>query len=158
MIAARRMLRACSRLSRRIVAPLLLAAACVPASAWGQSNTLVQPRMLIYGGPMHREFLGCINCGLYDVHSVWNGYGPFGWDNDYRFASRFAIYWQPQGRYSACAPYAADPPILVDTSRHDYGRLNISVTRADSICGPHGISSICNSLKAMCRKNLEPPQ
>lgn len=153
---ARRALRLFPHLARAAFA--LLLAACPPAGANAQSTALLQPRMQIYGGPLHREFLGCLNCGLYDVHSVWNGYGPFGWDNGYRSSSRYAVYWQPQGRYSACDPFAADPPILIDTSRHDYGRLNVSATRADSICGPAGISSICDSLRAMCKKSQEPPQ
>jgi len=133
------------------------AAALAPGEAPAQ-NSLIQPRMQIYAGPLHREYLGCLNCGLYDVHSVWNGYGPFGWDNDYRKASHFAVYWMQHGRYSACDPFAADPPILIDDSRHEYGRLNVSATRADSICGPNGTPSICDSLRAMCKRSQDPPQ
>lgn len=128
-----------------------------PARAEAQ-GAITQPRMQIYGGPLHRDYLGCLNCDRFDVNSVWNGYSPFGWDNGYANASHFSTYRAPQGRYSACDPFAADPPILKDTSGKDYGRLNVSVTRADSICGPQGAPSICQTLKAMCAQNQEPPQ
>ncbi|MDR3439114.1 hypothetical protein [Telmatospirillum sp.] len=134
-------------LTMRILSP--------PAQAQG---AITQPRMQIYAGPLHREYLGCLNCDRYDVNSVWNDFGPFGWDNGYPNASRFATYRLPHGRYSACDPFASDPPILLDTSGKDYGRLNISMKRADSICGPHGAPSICETLKTMCQRNQEPRQ
>jgi len=126
-----------------------------PASLCAQEALLAQPRMQIYAGPLHREYLGCLTCGQYDVTSVWDGYGPYGWDNDYPNFSRFSRYRAPKGRYSACNPFAADPPILVDTSGHNYGRLNVSTTRADSICGPKGSAAICETLTAMCKRTAE---
>lgn len=136
---------------------LVAAAGLAGGEAWGQ-GAITQPRMQIYGGPLHRDYLGCLNCDQFDVNSVWNGHGPFGWDNGYPNASHFAVYRAPQGRYSACDPFAADPPILLDTSGKTYGRLNVSATRADGICGPRGAASICETLKAMCLKNQEPPR
>jgi hypothetical protein len=121
-----------------------------PARAQG---AITQPRMLIYAGPLNREYLGCLNCDQFDVNSVWNGHSPFGWDNGYPSNSHFATYRASHGRYSACDPFAAEPPILVDTSGKGYGRLNVSATRNDSICGPRGAPSICETLKAMCAKN-----
>jgi hypothetical protein len=122
----------------------------IPAAAQG---SITQPRMQIYGGKLYREYLGCLNCDKYDVTSVWNPYSPFGWDNDYADYSRFVAFRALHGRYSACDPFAAEPPILIDASGKGYGRLNVSNTRADSICGPNGEPSICLSLKQMCEKN-----
>ncbi|WP_146002711.1 hypothetical protein [Telmatospirillum siberiense] len=146
------------RSAAAFLALLALAALPLIPSGAAAQGTLTQPRMQIYAGPLHREYLGCLNCDRYDVNSVWNGYGPYGWDNGYAGASHFAVYRAPHGRYSACDPFAADPPILLDTSGKDYGRLNVSATRADGICGPHGAPSICETLKNMCERNQEPPQ
>jgi hypothetical protein len=129
----------------------LAAIAAFPGRGQAQ-NAIIQPRMLIYAGPLHREYLGCVNCDQYDVNSVWNSQSPFGWDNGYPDYSRFQQYRAPHGRYSACDPFAADPPILVDIAGKNYGRLNVSTTRADSICGPLGAKSICTTLTAMCER------
>ena len=119
------------------------------AAAWAQDAT-IQQQFQIYAGPLHRDYLGCLNCSQFDPKSVWDGYGAFGWDNAYADNSRFATYRAPHGRYSACDKFAADPPILIDWSLHHYGVLNLSDTRADSVCGPHGTPSICEGLKRAC--------
>ncbi|MCA0201136.1 MAG: hypothetical protein LCH56_09895 [Proteobacteria bacterium] len=136
--------------------PLLAALAAVllvaaPVDSWGQGTT-IRRAMHIWGGPLHREYLGCLNCDRLDVSSVFNTYGAMGWDNEYANHSRFARYRAPHDRYSACDPYAAEPPILKDTSLTTYGVLSVSTTRADSICGPKGTPTICQVLKATCAK------
>ncbi len=135
-------------------AAMLLPARPAPVRAQG---AITQPRLQIYAGNLHHEYLGCLNCDRYATNSVWNGYGPFGWDNGYLKQSHFDLYFQPHGHFSACDPYAKDPPILIDMSRNYYGRLNVSPTRADSICGPHGAADICQKLKAKCLSDQEPP-
>jgi hypothetical protein len=140
-------------MNRVLPAALLVAAAvAAPGLAMAQHN-LTQTRMQIYAGPLHREYLGCLNCDQYDVNSVWNSHSPFGWDNDYPNNSHFSIYRAAHGRYSACDPFAPEPPILIDTSGKTYGHLNVSEIGADSICGPHGQPSICQPLKGMCIRN-----
>ncbi|CCG42680.1 hypothetical protein [Magnetospirillum molischianum] len=142
---------------RRGAAPglLLTVLLAAPAPLAAQESTLTQARMQIYAGPLYRDYLGCLTCGQYEVSSVWNGYGPYGWDNVYPDHSHFARYRAPQGRYSACDRFAAEPPILIDTSGKNYGRLNVSTTRSDSICGPHGAQGICQTLTAMCKRTAE---
>lgn len=132
------------------VLALVLALVLAPGAARSQ-GAITQPRLQIYGGNLHHEYLGCLNCDRYDVNSVWNGYGPFGWDNGYIDQSHFSAYFEAHGHFSACDPYAKDPPILIDMSRNSYGRLNISRTRTDSICGPHGAADICAKLLAKCQ-------
>jgi len=139
---------------RAALALLLLA---LQAAAWGQSTTLRQ-QYLIYAGPLHRDYLGCLNCDQFDTNSVWDAFAPTGWTNAYIEASRFATYRAKHGRYSSCDAFAADPPILIDISRHFYGVLNVSETRADSVCGPHGTRSICLALKGACANGEEAPQ
>jgi hypothetical protein len=131
---------------RARLAALLLG---LQAAAWGQTAT-IQQQFRIYAGPLHRDYLGCLNCDQFDPNSVWDGYGAFGWDNSYAGSSHFANYRSRHGRYSSCDKFAADPPILIDRSLHRYGVLNVSESRADSVCGPHGTPSICAGLKRAC--------
>lgn len=128
---------------------LLLAFQSIAAA----QEATIQMAMHIYAGPLYREYLGCLNCNQFDTSSVWDGYGAMGWDNAFASSSHFVRYRQPHGRYSACDPFAAEPPILKDNSLRHYGVLNVSTTRADSICGPHGTPSICAGLHRACAAN-----
>lgn len=136
---------------RRLLLALVVLLIAAPVDSWGQGTT-IRRAMHIWGGPLHREYLGCLNCDRLDVSSVFNTYGAMGWENEYANHSRFSRYRAAHGRYSACDPHAGDPPILKDTSLTNYGVLNVSATRADSICGPKGAPSICQVLKATCAK------
>jgi len=132
--------------ARAALALLLLA---LSPAAWGQTAT-IQQQFLIYAGPLHRDYLGCLNCDQFDPNSVWDAYAALGWTNAYLDASHFAAYRTRHGRYSSCDKFAADPPILIDRSLNRYGVLNVSETRSDSVCGPHGTPSICQALKHAC--------
>jgi hypothetical protein len=140
------------RMAALMVAALL---AVAPAAVRAQGAT-IQQQFLIYAGPLHREYLGCLNCDQFDTNSVWDGYAAMGWGNAFADASHFARYRSPHDRYSACDAFAADPPILIDRSLNHYGVLNVSTTRSDSICGPHGVKSICEALKRTCNNGEEP--
>jgi hypothetical protein len=146
------------RILLAMLAVLAFGAVALPAERAEAQDMLVQPRMMIYAGPLHREYLGCLNCYPYNERSVWNNFSPFGWGNDYPLMSHFQDYRAPHGRYSACDPHAADPPILLDINHTNYGRLSVSITRPDSICGQRGDKSICQALTAMCNDVAWPQQ
>lgn len=135
---------------RAFLALWLLAFLALAPRSGSAQGVITQPRLHIYAGPLHKEYLGCLNCDQYDVSSIWDGYGPMGWDNGYIALSHFNAYFVKSGQYSACDAYAKDPPILIDRSRKEYGRLNISRTRSDSVCGPHGSADVCQKLQAKC--------
>jgi len=138
-------------------AALLLGAALLAMAPAGHAqNSMTKPSIQIYAGPLHRDYLGCLNCDQFDPLSIWDNYGAFGLDNAYPDMSRYAEYRRPKGRYSACDAYAKDPPILIDNARKDYGVFSTSDTRADSICGPHGDPGLCSKLKAMCARQGQP--
>ncbi|MFT8675023.1 MAG: hypothetical protein ABF990_07715 [Acetobacter sp.] len=115
-------------------------------------ETLTQSRLMIYAGPLYREYLGCLNCDQYDTDSVWNAYSPLGWGNSYSDYSHFYIYRQAHGVYSACDPFARQPPRILDVQNKLYGYLNISKIQQGSICGPKGVRTICDRLTAMCEQ------
>jgi len=130
---------------------LLAAPLAWPHVSWAQGTT-IRLAMQIWAGPLHREYLGCLNCDALDVSSVWDTYGAMGWENDFAANSHYARYRAAHGRYSACDAFAADPPILIDNSRRSYGVLNVSETRTDSICGRNGSPGICQVLKSTCAR------
>jgi hypothetical protein len=118
---------------RSAAAAFALLISVAPAALWAQGAT-IQQQFLIYAGPLHRDYLGCLNCDQFDPNSVWDGYSAMGWGN----------------------AFAADPPILIDRSLNHYGVLSVSTKRADSVCGPKGVKSICEALKRTCNNGEEP--
>lgn len=111
---------------RLIVAALALSSAAVPRSA-------IATELLVFGGPNHRTFLGCISCSEYDSDSILNEYGPHG----SRYSSEsihnhYSEYGSPYSSYSACSRYASDPPVIVDGEGGFYGRLTLNKYHAQA--------------------------
>jgi hypothetical protein len=105
-------------LARRALATCLLCFASVPSYA--QNNAA----LLLFGGPGHQTFLGCINCSQYEASSICNAYGDHGskfnsdsiWNKFGNFGSRFSDE-------SPWNPYASQPPVIVDKDGNFYGYL-----------------------------------
>lgn len=55
----------------------LLAPILMPDTLQAQ-EAITRQKLVIYGGPLFREFLGCVNCDPYETDSVWNKYSPSG--------------------------------------------------------------------------------
>lgn len=88
---------------------------------------------MIFGGPGHDTYLGCLSCPEYSGDSVFNEYGSHG--NPYGAASIHNSYSQfgsPYSPYSACNPYASDPPVIVDGDGDFYGRLTLNRSHPDA--------------------------
>lgn len=85
-------------------------------------------KLMIFGGPEHGVYLGCLNCSQYDPDSVYNEHGSYG--SSYSLNSIFNAYGEYGSRYSnesACNPYASDPPVIVDPYGRFYGRLTLNL-------------------------------
>jgi hypothetical protein len=84
--------------------------------------------MMIFGGPDHKTYLGCLTCSKYENDSILNRYGQHGspysgesiWNRYGEFGSRYSTY-------GACNPYATDPPVIVDSNGTYYGRLTLNL-------------------------------
>jgi hypothetical protein len=161
MKGGRRMTAPGTILARRTPSPLrtlwaglglALLALCMKPGATQAQEAITRQKLVIYGGPQFREFLGCVNCDAYEADSVWNIYSPLGWENSYSDYSHLHIYREPHGVYSACDPFASSPPRVLDPQNRLYGYLNISKVRPEGICAPHGNAAICDKLTAMCEK------
>lgn len=83
--------------------------------------------LMVVGGQKYDQFLGCMNCGEYDINSMNNQYGLYG--SRYSATSIFNKYSLYGSRYSftsACSPTAMYPPAIVDTDGNFYGYLTIN--------------------------------
>jgi len=81
-------------------------------------------KRMLFGGPNHRTYLGCVNCSAYAADSILNAYGNHG--SKYATDSVLNPYGDFGSRYSnysMCNPYASDPPVIVDGAGNFYGRL-----------------------------------
>jgi hypothetical protein len=87
---------------------------------------------MLFGGPGHKIYLGCLSCSAYNSESVFNSYGSYG--SAYSatsIANAYSVYGSQFSAYSACNPYASDPPVIVDGAGRYYGRLTVNAVRSD---------------------------
>ena len=86
--------------------------------------------IVLYGGPDHATYLGCVNCSRYDSETVLNADGPYGrYDSGTSIANPSSAFGSPYSEYSACNLFATDPPIIVDDQGNYYGRLSINLSQ-----------------------------
>ena len=81
--------------------------------------------LLLYGGPGHETFLGCLNCGAYNDGSVCNAYGKYG--SPYQSEGIWNAYGTYGSKYSTQSPwykYSSDAPVVVDKEGKFYGYLS----------------------------------
>jgi len=89
-------------------------------------------KLMIFGGPGHNTYLGCLNCPEYASDSVFNKYGTHG--SAYAAESvfnRYSNFGSAYGLNSPCNPYATDPPVIVDANGGFHGRLTVNAYNVD---------------------------
>jgi hypothetical protein len=121
--------------------------------ALGQSLAQMQERerkLMIFGGPDHGTYLGCLSCQEAALDSVLNELGRYG--SPYRPESIWNHYKQfgsPYSPYSACNELATDPPVIVDQDGTAYGRLTLDKNSPKIGAGARFydwlVSSVCQS-------------
>ncbi len=108
------------------------------AAAGGSSApTSTAQKLMVFGGPSHGTYLGCLSCSEYAGDSIFNEYSPYG--SEYSSTSIFNDYSQygsPYSMYSACNPYASDPPVVVDQAGGYYGRLTVNPYNSEAFGSP----------------------
>lgn len=90
--------------------------------ATGVRIALAQAELLLFGGPSHDTFLGCLTCGKLDPDSVCNRFGAYG--SRFSSMSIWNRYGQYGSKYSSESPrnkYASNPPVIVDREGNFYG-------------------------------------
>lgn len=83
--------------------------------------------LLVFGGPNHDVFLGCLNCSEYASNSIFNQYSRFGSSySSTSISNAYSQYGSKYSSHSACNEYASDPPVVVDEQGNFYGHLTVS--------------------------------
>jgi hypothetical protein len=85
-------------------------------------NAQAEPALLLYAGPNHERFLGCLNCSKYDNKSVWNKYGDYG--SKYGAVSiwnKYSLYGSKYNLESPWNKYSTNAPVIVDSKGNFYG-------------------------------------
>jgi hypothetical protein len=99
-----------------------------------KQQALNDHRLLLFGGPSHKTFLGCLNCPESTSDSVQNKDGQFGSDiQSSSVFNQFGAYGSSSSQWSACNSSASDPPVIVDSAGKFYGRLTVNTTRTDAV-------------------------
>jgi len=113
-----------------VVGLLLYAAATHPdwseGIAQGFGGTQ-EHKLMIFGGPDHRTYLGCLSCEETAPDSVLNEFGQYG--SPYRPESiwnRSTQFGSASSPYSVCNQFATNPPVIVDQQGTAYGRLTLN--------------------------------
>ena len=99
----------------------------MPESKPDEAADAPPPRLLLYGGPDHATYLGCITCPDTEDESVHNPNGNYGSRlSPTSILNTFSDWGSRTSNYSVCNPLATDPPIVVDEARARHGRLTIN--------------------------------
>ena len=81
----------------------------------------------LYGGVNNNQYVGCLNCDIYDTSSIWNTYGDDG--SVYSDTSIWNTYGDYGGIYSDYSPwntYSSNPPVVVDRNGNFYGYFTLN--------------------------------
>ncbi len=95
--------------------------------AAGAAAPISPPKLMIFGGTSHKDYLGCLNCTESATDSIFNRYGEYG--SPYQSNSiwnHYGDYGSRYSDYSVCNKYSQDPPVIVDQEGAYYGRLTLN--------------------------------
>lgn len=113
---------------------LFMAVLAAAVTLMSPSGSTAQDKIMIFGGPGHDTYLGCLSCSDYSTESVFNEFSQFGssysTNSIYNSFSRFGSQFS---KFSACSRTASDPPVIVNQDGDYYGRLTINNSHPDQI-------------------------
>ena len=116
----------------RKLAPLItfLVLVVLPLHVFAQSD------LLIFGGPDHDHFLGCLVCNPLSAASICNSLGPYG--NEFSSTGMFNEFSTFGNNFSLSSPWNAfslskSVPVVVDREGHFYGYFTINDARPDAV-------------------------
>jgi len=81
----------------------------------------------LFGGSDGDDYLGCLNCNIYESNSIWNEYGTYG--SSYNSESIWNEYGTYGNEYNSSSPwnaYSTNPPGIYDSEGVFYGYLTVN--------------------------------
>lgn len=107
--------------------------------------------LLLFGGPGHTQFLGCLTCSNLSPAAVSNSTSQYGFANNFGLWNSLGQYASQFSTYSACNQFALDPPVIVDRAGNAYGRFSINQFATGSVCSVTGNINACQLVTAVCQ-------
>ena len=102
--------------------------------------------LLVFGGPLHEVFLGCL-CEGSRPHSIFNRIGEHGSDlSTISLRNKFSPYGSNHDDTSACNAAATHPPRVVTSDGKSLGLLTLNPSLKRRIEAP----SVADWLRRMC--------
>ncbi len=100
------------------------------------TNVFAQGDLLIFGGPGHDQFLGCLICNEFSSQSICNGFGPYG--NEFSSKGMFNEFAGFGNEFSSSSPWnefssSTSVPVVVDRDGNFYGYFTINDMRSDAV-------------------------
>lgn len=130
----------------------------------GCAVTPVRPptsaKVMVFGDASHSTYLGCLSCSEDSPESVFNPSGRYGscgpLDDNVRCRRSISKFGASSlSALSACAPFATEPPVIVDNLGRYFGRFSVStgLGHSDSVCrtlGRFENQLLCDVAKRAC--------
>jgi hypothetical protein len=92
--------------------------------------------LLLFGGPDHKKYLGCLKCNEFSGESVCNGFGQYGNEFGSNMWNEFS---SPYGNeFSSSSPWnefstSNSVPVLLDREGNFYGYFTTNDSRNDAV-------------------------
>jgi hypothetical protein len=131
----------------------------ITATSQGQAH-----KIMIFGGPDHKTYLGCLSCARSSRESIFNEEGEYGrcvgaLSDNLFCRGPFKEFGSvgPAHDRSACGSSASDPPVIVDELGAYYGRFSVGglFGHEDAVCstsilGRFKNKQVCDTVKWVC--------
>ena len=100
------------------------------------ASTTANAKTMLYGGPDHSQYLGCLECNEFSSEFICNGFGPYG--NVDSAKGMFNEYAGFGNEYNSKSPWneyssSNEVPILVDEEGNFLGYFTINSTRRNAV-------------------------
>jgi len=109
----------------------------ISALVLASSTAYAEKKIMLFGGPNHDVYLGCLNCSDIASDSIHNDIGKYGSDiSSTSIFNDIGQYGSNISQYSPCNDIASNPPVLVDEDGGFYGYLTLNDIKPKSITDP----------------------
>jgi hypothetical protein len=138
---------------KKLIATICLTLAVLVGSAGVNAEDL-----LLFGGPNHKEYIGCLKCNEFSSESVCNGFAQYGNEFGSTMWNEFST---PYGNeFSSSSPWnefstSNSVPVLVGRQGAFYGYFTVNDSRHDAVKFSSGLRKIFNRYRGDLEKVRE---
>ena len=101
-----------------------------------QTSAATPQKLMLFGGPDHKQYLGCVVCNEFSSDSICNGFGHYG--NEFSTEGMFQEFAGFGNDFSPDSPWnefstSTSVPVLVDENGAFFGYFTINESRPDAV-------------------------